>query len=153
MLNLSFCEIEDSPFADRPGMYALSQYPRKGKVHRLAAKMNPRDMIHSRADWHLDNWRKWMRGYSYSSGYPTRSSMFNSGGISGDDAFDNLCQDADTQAARIIDSIIDGLEQRQQCAIHNIYLASVWRFRGDPVEIFCDAVEQMWRKAQVRGLA
>lgn len=112
-----------------------------------------KDIIDPRADWHLDNWRDWMRMDRYGNGFPKSSHIFASGGISGEDAFDCMVESADKQTAKLADAVISDLEPRYQCAIHNVYLGSVWRFRGDPAAIFVDAVAEFWGKARRLGLS
>lgn len=112
-------------------------------------------LIHPRADWHLDNWRKWMKTYQVGQGYPHASAFLQSGGISGEDEFEVMCQSADRHAAKVSDSIIDSLkllDHRYPLAIFNVYLARVWTYRGDPGEIFAKAVEEFWSRAQRKGL-
>ena len=107
---------------------------------------------HVRADWHLRNWADWMRIPDIRTGYPTHSAGFSCGGISGEDAFEHLCDQADNYAAHVSHGIIQSLDARMQCAIENRYLRSVWRFRGDPEEVLAQAVQMFWLRALSKGL-
>jgi hypothetical protein len=111
-------------------------------------------LIDQRADWHLANWARWMRTCEVGIGYPHASAGLSSGGlVSGDDSFDHMADEADRQTAKIADAAINELDPRSQCAISNVYLASVFRFRGDIGEVFQAAAEEFWRRAKRKGLA
>lgn len=113
-------------------------------------------MVNPRADWHLENWRRWMKSCEVGKGYPRRSAALASGGSAGGEEFDCMCEEADRHAAKVSDSVIDSLkllDQRYPLAIWNVYLGRVWTYRGDPGAIFAQAVEQFWSRAQRHGLA
>lgn len=106
------------------------------------------------AEWHLQNWAKWMRAASMRLGYPSKSAGLQCGGISGEDAFDHMCEEADSYAAKASDSSIESLAPREQGVIHHFYLHAVYRFRGQrPTrEMLEEATKLFWREAQKRGL-
>ena len=70
-----------------------------------------------------------MRQPSNELGYPSISIPFESGGGAGLDAFELLCNDADTSSAVQLDAMIDSLLSAQQLAICHVWLASVFRLR------------------------
>ena len=113
----------------------------------LPAEINPR------ADWHLDNWARWLRTFYYGKGYPGRSAGLSCGGISGTEAFDHLCDEADKQAAKITDTIVGDLSDQHQSAIFTVYTASPGRNRGDPLNILADAIGEFWVRATRQGLS
>jgi hypothetical protein len=110
-------------------------------------------LINPRADWHLQNWRDWQSRYHLGGGYPGHSAMLATGGVSGEDAFQHLCDQADTLAAKITDAIVSDMEAIHQTAIHHFYCARIWRFRTDPMELLTAAVGEYWRKATKQGLS
>lgn len=122
--------------------------------------MNARESLFSlidpRADWHMENWRRWMRSCEAGKGYPHKSAGLASGGSAGGEEFDCMCEEADRHAAKVSDSIIDGLkllDQRYPLAIWNVYLGRVWTYRGDPKTLFIEAADIFWRRAQRAGLS
>ena len=82
-----------------------------------------------RLDWHLANWARYMRTPSNELGYPSVSIPFESGGGAGVDAFELLCQDADTASAIQLNALIESLALIQQLAVNHVWLASVFRLR------------------------
>lgn len=119
-------------------------------VDNALSQPDPRSLIDPNADWHLNNWSQWMERYSVGLGYPHASVVVRSLSSS---TVDEMIERKDRHAARTVDAILDGLSAAHQAAIHNIYLSAVWRFRGDPVEVFVEAVGQFWEIAQRRGLS
>ena len=113
-----------------------------------------RGLVHVRADFHLSLWGEWRRSSGgIARGYPSRSAGIGSGGISGEDAFDHLCEDADRWTAEVADTVIVGMEQKHRTALSHVYEASVWRSnRGDFAELFAEAAGLFWREASRKGL-
>jgi hypothetical protein len=79
-----------------------------------------------RVESHLENWAKWQRsggrqGAHGGSGTPE---------YSGSSDFDDMCETTDRANARTLDAWINDLPPMQKYAIHNHYLASVYRVRG-----------------------
>lgn len=103
-------------------------------------------------DFHLRNWAKWMRQPSLKLGYPAKSCGLESGFVSGEDGFDILCEQADEQAAVLMNAIIDGLEPDETAAINHKYLHAVYRLR-DMEASFERALGRVWRGMLARGLA
>jgi hypothetical protein len=102
------------------------------------------------ADFHLRNWAQWMKGYEVGIGYGNKSAVVQSPTSS---SFDEMVYRMDRQNAKIANAIIDSMTPVQQGSIHNVYLASVWRFRGDPIDVFVGAAAKFWEMAQRRGLS
>lgn len=102
------------------------------------------------ADHHLRNWARWMRSCEYGIGYRDRAQMLTG---CGSDTFDDMLDRQDRTDARIADAVIESLDVLHKCAIHNVYMNSVFTFkRLDPLVVFLDAAEAFWAKAQKRGL-
>lgn len=112
---------------------------------------DPTTLIDPAAHYHLGNWARWMRNYDVGIGYKHKSAGFSSGRTG--DTIEDWEEDGLRHEARISDAVIGSMEVRYQAAIYNVYLASVWRFRGDPTEIFIEAVSRFWELAQKRGLS
>jgi hypothetical protein len=113
---------------------------------------DPRYMINQRADWHLSNWAQWMQEARYSRGFDDRSAVVAG---HGSPTFDDIAERVDRNCARVMDAIIDGLPSLQQMAIHNVYIADVWKpNRPDVnmVDVFVEAAAEAWRQAEKRGL-
>lgn len=108
--------------------------------------------IHPLVDFHLRNWAIWMRHPGLRLGYPARSAGLQCGGISGHDAFDELCEQADEHAAIVINRIIDDLETDESAAINHKYLHAVYRLRNLEAS-FERAVGRVWRAMLANGLA
>jgi len=102
-------------------------------------------------DFHLRNWRDWMHRDSLRIGYPSKSAGLESGYISGDDAFDDLCLKADEHAARVVDALIDGMPQDESCAIHHAYLHACYRLRDFDAS-FESACQKLLRGMVAKGL-
>lgn len=103
-------------------------------------------------DWHLRNWRDWMRRDSLHLGYPSKSAGLHTGGISGPDAFDHLCESADEHAAIVINGVIDDLVPAESAAVHYIYLHAVYRVRDFEAQ-FENAIGKIGRALFAKGLA
>lgn len=108
--------------------------------------------IHPLVDFHLRNWALWMRHPGLRLGYPARSAGIQCGGISGDDAFDCLCEQADEHAAVVMNRIIDDLSPDEAAAINHQYLHAVYRLRNLEAS-FERAVGRVWRAMLANGLA
>lgn len=109
-----------------------------------------------RADWWLAAWADWLghdrQEINQMVGYPARSIGLECGGISGVDAFDHLVEWADMRCVKIIDAAVSQLDGQHYAAIHNRWLGSVWRYRGDPSEILKEATRRVWLFAGARGV-
>lgn len=77
-----------------------------------------------RVEWHLDNWRRWMRSGQDVDGYG-ESTVVSGGGAS--QHFDDMVEASDRRCAEIVNVIIDDLPMVQQMAIYHQYLARVYR--------------------------
>ena len=76
-------------------------------------------MDSGRIIYYLDLWRNYMKSNTHKLGYKTKSSGFNTGGIS---SFEDLEDDLDFSAAKTIDQVIDDLPLPQKTSIYIIYL-------------------------------
>ena len=100
-------------------------------------------------EW-LRAWASWMRAdhaeIESMCGYPSSSAGFSTGGGSSGDAFDHLVEWADGRMIGLVDSAVRQLDGPHYCAVANRWLACVWRYRGDPAEIYREAVGQIWAR-------
>lgn len=113
-----------------------------------------RRLIPERPDFHLHNWGVWRRGSHLTIGFDARSAGLSTGGSSGEDAFEHLCEAADNVAAEICDSIIEDLKLVHRMAISNLYECTCWKFRS--MEMFeqtlIEGAVEFWCIAKRRGL-
>ena len=79
-----------------------------------------------RLEFHLDNWRRYMRSDVPVDGYPGRSAGCLGGGLSA--TFDELVDAADARCARAVDALMQGLGNSERAAINHVYLYAVFRF-------------------------
>jgi len=110
------------------------------------------------AEWHLNNWARWMRSSDTRLGYPSKSAGLQTAKVVGEDYFEIMCDDADSEAARISWQVIQDLPPMQGAIIQHIHLHSVFRFgrvRTDQekIEMYQEAVKKYWRDAQSKGLS
>jgi hypothetical protein len=106
--------------------------------------------VPERLDWHLLNWRDYMRtGGTRGLGAPTKSAGFMAGGYNND--FDSMCLEADSRAAKAMDGLISSLTPAQSAAIHHRYLTAVYRFR-DFEAVFAEACARLEAWMPSRGL-
>jgi hypothetical protein len=79
-----------------------------------------------RVEFHLENWA---RRFKHSV---TPGSVGGSGSpeYMGSSDFDGMCLEMDKTTARTVDTLIEDLPAVQKYAIHNTYLHSVYRVRG-----------------------
>lgn len=104
---------------------------------------------------YLAMWAQWSRAWSADDelGFPKASPMFKhlqSVGVS-NDAFEHLCEQADTFAAHAIDAVIDGLSPIERAAIYHKHLASVFRGR-DLEDAYARALTAIERGIAARGV-
>lgn len=79
-------------------------------------------MTDERLAWHLGNWADYMKQPSSKLGYPSKSLCMSSGGASGEDEFDILCNEADVNVAKTMDGIIDSITLPQRVAVNHVWL-------------------------------
>lgn len=70
----------------------------------------------ARVDWHLDNWRRWMRSGQEVDGHARSSSGVSDGGTS--KGFDEMVEAEDRRCAKIVDAILDNLPPVERIAIY-----------------------------------
>lgn len=116
--------------------------------------MNARyhDDVPPRVDWHLCNWADFMRSDATKGlRAPGKSSGFVGGGYNND--FDSMVLQADRSAAEIVDALIQGLTPGQSAAVHNRYLACVFRFpRQNQEDAFRQACDRLAIGIEQKGL-
>lgn len=111
---------------------------------------DPRSLIDPIADYHLSNWARWMESYELRIGYDHESAVV--GNYTASTSIDDMYDSKDKNDAKISNAVIESLIPSHQVAIHNVYLSSVWRIRGDLETIFVEAVAAFWVLGQKRGL-
>ena len=105
----------------------------------------------SRLEFHLENWRDYMQTSSSKLGYPSRSLCMSSGGASGADEFELMCESADLNSAMAIDAIIDGLIKPQRVAINHTWLRVSLRHPAHEYDLL-DAYKNIMKIADRRGV-
>lgn len=113
-------------------------------------EIDPRSLVDQIADYHLSNWARWMRQYEERTGYDHESAVV--GNYTASTSIDDMYDSKDKNDAKISNAAIESLTPIHQVAIHNVYLNSVWRYKGDLNTIFVDAVAAFWVLGQKRGL-
>lgn len=99
----------------------------------------------------LDTWAAWMRSYGARLGYPARSAGLSCGGISGEESFDHMCEDADRSAAVTLDTLIDDLPPISRTAIYQAWGIGARCFRmRDPETVLADAYRVLERRARAK---
>lgn len=103
-----------------------------------------------RLEWHLDNWRRYMKAGEGILGYNGHSAGFVSGGNSRD--FDDMVDAADMRCAKAVNTIIEGdLSPGQRIAIYNAYGLAVFRQR-DPEGMLAAAKAVIERVLKAKGI-
>lgn len=69
-----------------------------------------------RVEWHLENWRRWMRSGQVVDGFASRSSGTSDGGTS--KGFDEMVEAEDRRCAKVVDAILDNLPPVERIAIY-----------------------------------
>jgi hypothetical protein len=69
-----------------------------------------------RVEWHLDNWRRWMRSGQEVDGHARQSSGLSDGGTS--KGFDEMAEAEDRRCAKVVDAILDYLPPHQRIAVY-----------------------------------
>ena len=104
-----------------------------------------------RLDWHLHNWRDWMRSGEHIQGYKHTAAGCVGGGHIGD--FDDMVAKVDRKTAAIMDTLINDLPPTQACAVHHRWLHSVWGFPRDNFdELYSAACESLLAGMSHKGL-
>lgn len=103
-----------------------------------------------RAEWHLLNWARYLRGRYVRLGYPSRVPLLSNGGASED--FDTMCEDSDRLSARACDAVVEGLPEIEQRALSTVYLGTSFRLAGNPDEIAEKVKPAVYRELQRRGI-
>lgn len=78
----------------------------------------------------LEAWANWQKGYRLKLSYPSKSCGFESGGWVSK-SFDEMAEESDAEICRLVDFAVSDLVPVQSSAIHNKYLAAVFRFPRD----------------------
>lgn len=84
----------------------------------------------TRVDFHLENWRLWMRHPELRLECPPKSLGFVAGGNY--TSLEDWEAECDAMAAKAVDTLITDLTPVERCALHHRYLHAVFRFSGKP---------------------
>ena len=98
----------------------------------------------------MDCWSGWMKRGSVRLGYPSKSSVFATGGIS---CWDDLGEETEGYLARIVNGAIDSLTDHQRTSIGAIWLGHSIREKLDVEQLAVEAMVPIWRKLQKFGVA
>lgn len=96
-------------------------------VNAKAVYSLPEESPDQRLDFHLDNWKRWMKSDVITDGLPNRGAGCIGGGYSRD--VDDMLSTLDIRCAMATDALIRDLTAPQQAAIHHAYLRAAYRFR------------------------
>lgn len=108
-------------------------------------------MTNDRLEWQLENWALYMKRPSSKLGYPSKSMCISSGGVSGVDEFELMCEESDTQCAITMDSIIDSISQPCRVAINHHWLGVAHHYPTQLLD-YDIALGQILKLARKRGL-
>lgn len=91
-----------------------------------------------RVEYYLDLWRDYMQTDNNRLGFKSKSTGFNSGGVH---SFEDMADEVDNEAARIVDKVIDDLPVLYKNAIYIVYLNSKPLLVKDlnAVDAYCSA--------------
>lgn len=111
-------------------------------------------MPEARLEWHMDNYRRYMRSEDYGRDYPARSSGFVAGGNSR--SFDEMADASDIRCAQAVDALVGGLAPAERAAVNHTYLKAifpaVFRFpRGNLAELLHSGRLKIARGLIARG--
>ncbi len=107
-------------------------------------------MNKDRVESHLDNWASWMRSYKPRLGLPSRAVALAS---NASQDFEDLCEVADSYAAKATDAAIDNLTPSQQAAINRKWLDAVYRFpRDNYLDSYNAALQKLAPQLEAQGL-
>ncbi len=84
-------------------------------------------MSEARLEFHMDNWRRYMRHDVVADGAPGRASGCIGGGYS--QSFDDMVDASDKRCALIVDALVSSLKPAEQAAVFHHYLYAVFRYR------------------------
>jgi hypothetical protein len=108
-------------------------------------------MTNDRLMWQLENWRDWMQRDTHKLGYPSKSACMSSGGASGEDEFDVMCDECDSRCADVLDKIIDSISMAQRTAVNHAWLKVSNHYPTQELD-YLEAIENISRLADKRGL-
>ena len=103
-----------------------------------------------RVEYYLDLWRDYMQKDSHKLGYKSKSTGFMSGGLS---SFEDLGEQVDSDAARVVDQVIDDLPMMQKNALYVVYLSQKATMDTRVLEYYYDsALMMLQRKLKEKNL-
>lgn len=107
-------------------------------------------MTNDRLEWHLGNWAVYMQHDNARLGAKI-SSLYGSGGVSGEDEFEIMCEVADKKAAQAIDACIESLKKPQRTAINHVWLGVAFFWPTHDMD-YDDAINSLLSLAEKRGM-
>jgi hypothetical protein len=103
-----------------------------------------------RVTYYLDLWRSYMQQDSHKLGYKSKSTGFNTGGIH---SFEDMADEVDSDAARVVDQVIDDLPTMQKNALYVVYLSQKATMDTRVLEYYFDsALMMLQRKLKEKNL-
>ena len=108
-------------------------------------------MTNDRLEWQLFNWSEYMKRDTHRLGYPSKSMCLSTGGASGEDEFEIMCNTADTSCAQKMDSIIDSISLPQRTAVNHVWLKVSHHYATQELDLI-EAYENIIKLAAKRGL-
>ena len=106
----------------------------------------------SEAEFWIREWGHWLaqdtKEIEKMCGFPSASAGFSTGGMSSEEAFDHLVEQADMRMIRLIDRAVNDLSPQLYAAVMNKYCRCVFTHRGDPRALADEAVALVWKSVQ-----
>ena len=107
-------------------------------------------MDSGRVIYYLDLWRDYMKSDNNRLGFKSKSTGFNTGGVS---SFEDMADEVDSEAARVVDKVIDDLPMMQKNAIYIIFLGQKSMMDTRVLEYYYDnALMMLQRKLKEKNL-
>lgn len=108
-------------------------------------------MNHERVEWHLENWANWSRSYRPALGLPSRALALASNSSRD---FDEMCDEADSYAAKVTEAAIENLVPAEAAAVYRKWdICSVYRFpRHNFIEMYTAALQKLAISLDAQGL-
>ena len=103
-----------------------------------------------RVTYYLDLWRDYMQQDSHKLGYKSKSTGFVTGGLH---SFEDLGEEIDNDAARVVDQVIDDLPTMQKNVLYVVYLSQKATMDTRVLEYYYDsALMMLQRKLKEKNL-
>ena len=107
-------------------------------------------MDESKVIYYLNLWKSYMKSDNNRLGFKSKSTGFNTGGVH---SFEDMADEVDSEAARVVDKVIDDLPIMQKNAIYIIFLGQKSMMDTRVLEYYYDnALMMLQRKLKEKNL-